>query len=73
MMFDGRHYFQGMHEYDANAISLLMEIDKVCLVNYICLILLSIMNRVTISSLDFLFRRIAFGKMPERLIDGQSY
>jgi hypothetical protein len=47
MMFDGRHYFQGMHEYDANAISLPMEIDKVCLVNYICLILLTIINRVT--------------------------
>ena len=29
MMFDGRNYFQGMHEYDGNVISLLMEIDKV--------------------------------------------
>ena len=32
---------------------------------------MSTMNKVTISSMDFLFRRITFGKMPERLIDGQ--
>ena len=29
MIIDRLHYFQGMHEYDGNVISLLMEIDKI--------------------------------------------